>query len=264
MASILKYYSVIILLTCSAFAQSPYKTSWNQDGYILGGSAVAAITAYSIDERVSPLSLNEIEALNRNDVSSLDRAATYNWSEKVSTASDLTVGAIIVSPALFYFSEKMRKDYRTISIMYAETMMLSLALPSIAKAVTVRKRPFVYNPDAPGYDKLDKDAKRSFFSQHATFAFASATFLSSVYSRYYPDSKFIPYIWAGSLLTASLTGYLRFEAGMHFPTDILTGALVGGAVGYLIPKIHESDMSTIGLQPSMGFNSYGISFTYSF
>jgi membrane-associated phospholipid phosphatase len=32
---------------------------------------------------------------------------------------------------------------------------------------------------------------------------------------------------------------LRVEAGKHFRTDVLTGAVVGSAVGLLIPYLHR-------------------------
>jgi membrane-associated phospholipid phosphatase len=30
------------------------------------------------------------------------------------------------------------------------------------------------------------------------------------------------------------------RAGKHFPTDVLTGVLVGGAVGTLVPYLHRT------------------------
>ena len=66
-------------------------------------------------------------------------------------------------------------------------------------------------------------------------------FLSTTFANYNPDSSLKPYVWGTSLLFAATVGYLRFAAGMHYPTDILTGALVGSAIGYLIPLLHKKD-----------------------
>jgi membrane-associated phospholipid phosphatase len=88
-------------------------------------------------------------------------------------------------------------------------------------------------------------------------AFASAVFISTVYSDYNPHSEWKPYIWAGSLLTASVVGYLRYEAGMHFPTDILVGALVGGTIGHVIPWLHRVGQENIFLTPSAHGTDYG-------
>ena len=65
-------------------------------------------------------------------------------------------------------------------------------------------------------------------------------FLSITFGKYNPSSNLTPYIWASSLLIVSAVGCLRYAAGQHFPTDVIVGAVVGSAIGYLIPLIHES------------------------
>ena len=37
----------------------------------------------------------------------------------------------------------------------------------------------------------------------------------------------------------AVTGYLRFKAGKHFPTDIIVGYGVGATIGYLVPELHK-------------------------
>jgi membrane-associated phospholipid phosphatase len=125
--------------------------------------------------------------------------------------------------------------------MYLETMILGIALPAYGKGGVQRIRPYAYNPIVPIDKKLTAESKRSFFSGHTTMAFASTVFLSTIFSTYYPDSKTKPFIWTGSLLLASTVGYLRINAGSHFLTDVLVGAIVGTTIGYIIPKIHETD-----------------------
>ncbi len=56
-----------------------------------------------------------------------------------------------------------------------------------------------------------------------------------------PDSHSKNLVWAGCLATASVTGYLRYAAGYHFPTDILAGAALGAFTGWLVPQLHEID-----------------------
>ena len=134
----------------------------------------------------------------------------------------------------------------------------------LSKGSFVRYRPYVYNPDVPLENKLNSDAKMSFFSNHTMTAFASAVFLSTVYSDYYPRSEWKPYIWASSLLMASVVGYLRYEAGMHFPTDILLGAVVGSAIGYTIPYLHRTEHDGVILSPGVIGARYGISLQVRF
>jgi membrane-associated phospholipid phosphatase len=89
--------------------------------------------------------------------------------------------------------------------------------------------------------RLIPDSKHSFFSGHTSYTFSFAVFLSTTFANYNPDSSLKPYVWSASLLLAATTGYLRYAAGMHYPTDIITGALVGSAIGFLIPLIHENE-----------------------
>ncbi len=64
-------------------------------------------------------------------------------------------------------------------------------------------------------------------------------FMASVFERLYPHSSARPWVWGGCLAAAATTGYLRYAAGRHYPTDILVGAAMGAFVGYLVPSLHE-------------------------
>ena len=87
--------------------------------------------------------------------------------------------------------------------------------------------------------KMEKTSRRSFYSGHTSSAFASMVFLAGVFERLYPDSDARGWVWGGCLAAATTTGYLRYAAGRHYPTDILAGAAVGAFVGYLVPALHE-------------------------
>ncbi|MBU2445656.1 MAG: phosphatase PAP2 family protein, partial [Bacteroidetes bacterium] len=229
----------LLLIFDFTFAQSPYKLDLTKDAAVIGTGIASSVTALIIDSKVKSLSIEEINKLSLDDINSFDRGAAYNWSEDYSLASDLLVSFSAAAPALLFLSEKVRKDFITVSAMYLETMIYSMALPYLAKGSFQRARPFVYNKNVSLEEKLLPDAKKSFFSGHTTMAFSTAVFLSTVYGDYFPDSKNKPYVWAGSLLIATLTGYSRYEAGKHFPTDIIAGAIVGSAIGYIIPLIHR-------------------------
>jgi len=258
------FISVVVLISVSV-AQSPYKLSLEKDGIILGGGAVVAGGGYLLEQKINPLSVQEIAALSRNDVNTFDRSATYNWSKDLTTLSDLSVAIVMISPVTLFLDKNVRKDFQTISAMYFETLLFATFLPSLAKGTADRVRPFVYNADAPQNIKLEAEAKKSFFSGHTTVAFASAVFLSSVYDGYFPDSKYTKYVWAGSLVTASLVGYLRYVSGNHYPTDILTGAVVGSAIGYLIPYLHKTNSNLSDIFPTLNHaNGFSIHYVVQF
>lgn len=246
------------------FSQSPYKLDLKKETAIFGIGAVLTAVTLPLNSNIKPLTSEEIYLLDRNDVNSFDRRATFNWSPNAGSASDYLLAAAIISPVLLSMSEKVRNDFTPVLTMYIEVLIYSDVIPFLAKAVTNRVRPFAYNENVPFDNKKTKDAKRSFFSGHTTTAFAMATFLSTVYSDYYPDSDWRPVLWGSTLLLASIDGYLRYSSGSHFPTDILTGAIVGSAIGYFIPAMHRSNENNYNL--SFGFNGPGkfINFHYTF
>jgi membrane-associated phospholipid phosphatase len=241
--------SIFLLLPIKFFAQSPYEMNWKRDGaLIVIGLPVAAI-GITLDRSLDPLTLEEVNNLDRNKIFNPDKFISYNYSESAANLSDILLYSCLASPLLLLTSKSIRNDFAVISGMYLESLILGVALPAYGKGGVQRVRPYTYNPDVPMEMKLTAEAKKSFFSGHTTMSFTSMVFFSTIYSTYYPDSKAKPYLWAGSILLASSVGYLRIASGKHFLTDVLFGAIVGSAIGYFIPKIHETDPDN--LEPAM-------------
>ena len=81
-------------------------------------------------------------------------------------------------------------------------------------------------------------------------------FLSAkMYHDYNPDSKLRPYFWAGAGLGTIAMGYLRYDAGRHWTTDVIVGGALGAAIGILVPESFKkrkvSDEMTIDITPSL-------------
>ena len=57
---------------------------------------------------------------------------------------------------------------------------------------------------------------------------------------------------AGSFTLATLTAVLRVLGGNHFATDVITGAVVGTSVGFLVPFLHRTrgEKSCVQIAPS--------------
>ena len=262
-SAFLIYLSLFILQT--NYAQHPYKISFEKESKVIGVGVLTALTGYYFETQPKPLTLNEISNLNKNDINSFDRSAVNFYSKTYNTYSNLMVGAGMSLPLAFTFITETKNDIPVIGIMYIENLLYAFFLPSFTKGGIERIRPYVYNTDVPLSEKLNIDSKASFFSRHTSLAFSSAVFFSSVYSDYFPKSKWRPYIWGGSLMCAGLTGYFRYISGNHFPTDIITGAIVGSVIGYTIPKIHKiSAKSNLTVLPSFSENSNMIMFLYRF
>jgi membrane-associated phospholipid phosphatase len=238
-----------VALAGRAGAESPYRRGWPKDSWIAGGSAAAYLAAILVNREAEPLTEREIAGLSRESVNPFDRSATWNYSEAAADASDVVLAAVVAAPAALLLDDRVREDWGTCALMYAETMAIAVVLSAITKTAVDRIRPFVYNENAPMDEKTTIDAEKSFFSRHATLAFASAVFLSTVYGDYHPGSAAGPYLWGGSLLAAAGIGFMRYESGKHFPTDVITGAVVGCAAGYIIPRIHRVSGDRLSLHP---------------
>ena len=256
----------LLLFPFNNFAQNPYELNWNKDGVLLLIGIPLTTAGYALDASISPLSLDEITKLNRQDIfPAFDRSASYHYSESASNLSDILIYTCLASPFILFSSSAIRHDFGTILGMYAESVLFSSAFTFWGKGGVERIRPYTYYSKTPLDKKMSAEAKKSFFSGHASRAFTSLIFLSTVYSSYYPNSKWKTHIWIGSVLLASSVGYLRIAAGAHFLTDVLVGAIVGSAAGYLIPKIHETDHKNITFK-SLSLSMYppNISVQFSF
>lgn len=203
----------------------------------VGGALNGA--AWLLDKKSPPLTEPQIAGLDANNVNAFDRGATRNWSPEAHRISNITLYSMAGVVGLTGLPTLRQKKWFTVPLMYVETIGLMWGLQDVVKQTALRTRPFVYNVAAPMNDKEHKDARLSFFSGHSAISFSSAVFASTVFGHYFPVSRWRPVVWVGSLALAGTTAYLRYEAGKHYPTDILVGAAVGSAVGWLVPKLHQ-------------------------
>ncbi len=240
----------IMLLTATTFAQSPYREYSATDNIILGASLAGGLGALHLDKNIEPLTEQQIAALDRDNINRFDRPATYNNSTLAADISDWGLRLCLAAPLAFMADAKMRNDAWTIGRLYLETMAVAGVATELTKVSVRRIRPYAYNPDVSLHDKMARDTRKSFFSGHTSISFAGAVFFAKVFGDYYPESRWRPYVWAGSLTLSSVVAYARVSAGRHFPTDVIVGALVGGAVGYFIPELHKKSAASFSVANS--------------
>ena len=91
-----------------------------------------------------------------------------------------------------------------------------------------RERPFETYPDI--VRKISAGGP-SFPSGHTSSAFETATSISLAYPEWY---VIVPsYAWAGTV------AYSRMHLGVHYPSDVLAGAVIGAGSAYLTYKINQ-------------------------
>lgn len=96
---------------------------------------------------------------------------------------------------------------------------------SCARFVFNRKRPYERSTDEGGIVPIihKTTSGRSFPSRHAACAFVIGT----------AAIAYMPPLGAGLLCVGFVIVYVRFASGLHYPTDLLAGALWGALCGLL-------------------------------
>ena len=246
----------------SAQTTGPYKLHTTRELILSAAGASMVLAGFAVEAGQGALSPADIEALDAADINAFDRPATEQWSPDAGTASDILTFSLLASPVILAASEIKSGPAATLAVMYGETLLLKNGIIQLLKGATSRTRPFVYNDDpaVPEEEKLTTSARRSFPSGHTANAFAAAVFLGTTYSRLHPDSGARGWVWAGALTAAGTVGYLRYRAGRHFTTDVLAGALIGSSIGYLVPKLHETD--SVDIAPSAGGLRLGMNLSF--
>lgn len=252
--------SIVCILVALVFTQnlaaqvaetaSPYKNFANGDVVVLGASALIGGFNLYLDHKMTPFTPELAAKLDRHDINKFDRSATFNLSPQSAKLSDYGLKTCMLLPLGLLAGTKVRDHSMDVAYLYLETMAITGVLTDFTKLTVQRIRPWAYNEDVPLENKKGKDIKKSFFSGHTSTSFAGAIFFAKVFNDFYPDSQWKPYVWGGSIALASTVGYLRVRAGRHFPTDVLVGALVGGAIGYFVPELHKNDKTNVTLQTS--------------
>lgn len=205
------------------------------------------------------LALTALSATAVNDISKVnkfDSLIMNPYSNPLDDTATIINYISMASPALLAIN-RSGEDIATLGVMYLETMAGAYASKEILKKVIDRPRPYTYFEGAPENEK--DDWNNSFPSGHTTLSFASAGFVSYVFSRYYPDSKWKIPVIAASYTAATATAVLRIMSGNHFMTDVITGALLGTLWGIGIPMLH-----TLGDNVEMGVTPFALAFSISF
>jgi len=217
------------------------------------GLGLTALGLY-LQGGADPITLEEIRILSPESVNSFDRSATGNWSPKWASRSDAFRTATIGAGLLILGVEGSRAafDGRSdhaleLMAMFGEVALLTAGTTYATKVLAGRKRPFLFNQSLSAEERYEiastgaDEPTSSFFSGHASSAFAAATFASMLFQDIHGKSAWSNLVWGSTLSLATLTAHSRVKAGAHYPSDVIVGALVGAGIGYLVPRLHRKD-----------------------
>ena len=150
-----------------------------------------------------------------------------------STMIGITNSAMPVSvgtPIIIYAVGLIEKDSTTKkkAIFIGESLAASVFISLALKSITKRDRPYETYPEI---ENVTVESSSSFPSAHTSSAFSTATSLSMAYPKWYVIAP--SFLWAGAV------GYSRMYLGVHYPTDVLAGAIVGSGSAYLCYKLNK-------------------------
>lgn len=169
---------------------------------------------------------------------SIDNQILYELMEHRSTGgteynkflSNTTSYVSLAVPATILAVGAIKGDKLTLQkgLYITESIGVSILASSILKRSINRQRPFLSHPEIL---PAATASSPSFPSGHTSMAFATATSLSIAYPKWY---VIVPaFAWAGSV------GYSRMYLGVHYPSDVAAGALVGAGSAWLTYKANQ-------------------------
>lgn len=141
-----------------------------------------------------------------------EKTAFFRFMSNTYKYGDIGVPAALLVGGVVGNDQQMRQN----ALYVASSTALSYGLTYLMKVIIKRPRPFISNLKiVPVY----KAEHYSFPSGHTSSTFATATALSIAYPKWYVIAP--AYFWAGSI------GYSRMYLGVHYPTDVAGGVVVG-------------------------------------
>jgi membrane-associated phospholipid phosphatase len=245
----------------------PYHVNyWVTGGIIIVGIPATMIGAPLIANK-SPLTNAEIDALDRNNFTAIDRwALNQDISNRgyYENLSNNVTGGSIVFPLLTMLDHNIRQDWLDIALMYAETQIIvnNIYLYSpFGPLFQNRFRPVVYY-DALGNSpvRMEGTTRNSFYSGHTASAASATFFAAKVFCDYHPELGWKKcLIYGAAAIPPLIVGYLRMKALTHFPSDVLVGFGVGALCGIVIPEMHRIKIENVSLGVYSSYEGTGIS-----
>ncbi len=173
---------------------------------------------------------------NNWKVRGIDNWAQTTYNGKTAHLSDgIALGtALAAGMVTLALPKNQQTQYIQLAI---QNVWLTANITQTVKMLALRNRPYT---QAPGFVSTKTDDHFSFFSGHSAItATAAATAILMALNQ--PNmstwGKAAAYSAGGLALT---TAILRIDAGKHYPSDVVTGILVGVAVAVINTKLHEA------------------------
>jgi membrane-associated phospholipid phosphatase len=177
---------------------------------------------FSIRTYSQNFDINTLRDINIHRNQALD--GTFKGITNSVTPISIAAPLLIYSAGLINIDASLKKK----GLFIGETFLVNAFITTALKYSIKRDRPFVTYPEI---EKLSSGSSGSLPSGHTSEAFATATSLSMVFPKWY--------VIAPSFIWASAVGYSRMHLGVHYPSDVAAGAIVGAGSAYLSYKLNK-------------------------
>lgn len=168
----------------------------------------------------------DIHLLDKLNPSSTSADKAFKFvSDKAIITTSVMPFALYAIGAVTHASD-LKNNALQAGIAVAGTTVMTYALKSSIE----RARPFVAYPNRIAYK--GGGSGYSFPSGHTSSTFALATSLSLAYPKWY--------VIAPSFAFAATTAYSRMYMGVHYPSDVAGGIILGAGSAYLTWKLQKA------------------------
>lgn len=266
---------LLLIISYSLFAQGGdsldhkvYKVNLRFDVPFTAVATGTALWGFATVNGKPTLDSLSIIALDPNDVNRFDRSATTQDAEFAPISrsiSDVTLAISNLLPLVLFMDDEIRQDWGDVLLLFLETQAIVGNLYSWGCVVHVdRIRPLVYNPDVPWEERSGTRTKNAFYSGHTSLSASASFFTAKVYCDYHPELENKKYlIYSMALVPPVITGFFRYKGLKHFPTDVLTGLVIGASAGILVPHLHKRTRPNLSIVPFAGPVN-GLAMSYKF
>lgn len=184
---------------------------------ILSVFSIAKVDAQNADIELAE-AINQHQTVFKNKIS----------AGIASFVTPVTIGVplVLLTTGFLTHDKKYVKDALFVSGGYVLSGLLTTAI----KKSFNERRPFDKHPDEVIY-RNGTTGGASFPSGHTSAAFNLATSLALRYRK--------PIVIIPAFLYAGTMGWARIYQGVHYPSDVLTGAVVGAGAAWISYKLQK-------------------------
>lgn len=176
---------------------------------------IIPITSYRLHAQSSLQKLDDKALICLQNNRTPSQTGVFLFLSKTVNYGNIGIPAGLMIAGIAGHDKQMRQNALYIASSTASTFLFT----SLIKVVVKRPRPFINNLNiVPVY----RASHYSFPSGHASSSFSTATTLTIAYPKWY--------IIASSFLWASSVSYSRMYLGVHYPSDVVSGAFTGTAM----------------------------------